>query len=73
MLSIITWNIIVRSIMAESRQQVWQERRKAEGKCKMCGKKRGKTGSPSYCRVCLDKKNEKQKERRAKHAESQRD
>lgn len=59
--------------MAESRQKVWQERRKAEGCCKTCGKMRGTDGSTSYCRVCLDNKNEKQKERRAKHAQSQRD
>lgn len=59
--------------MTESRQQVWQERRKAEGRCKTCGKLRGKDSSPSYCRVCLDKKNITQKARRARNAESQRD
>jgi len=43
----------------KSRQQLWQERQKASGRCMICGKKRG--SNKQYCQLCAGKANERAK------------
>jgi hypothetical protein len=49
-----------------SRQRRWQIKRQAEGRCVICGNRRGKTGTKHHCRLHADQNCESVKRSQAR-------
>ena len=46
-----------------SRQRAWQEARRAEGKCTLCGKEPLLKGSTTFCGRCLERRRARQRKK----------
>lgn len=53
-----------------SRQVKWQRKCLEDGRCYICGKKRGRDGTSHHCRRCSDLRNERQRRKRLEAADA---